>query len=520
MVGVVILPEKMIEKIKNRIVPEWKACFLAALLVGLLAHLYKITNWLPNWDSLVFRYDAQNMIEIGRWFLPVVCSFSSFYDLPFLNGLLAILLHALGAVCICKIFDVKKSITAALIGAIVISFPTVTSVLMYNYVADGYAFSFLLSGLAAMYLTREKPRYIVSIILLTLSVGIYQAYMSVSFTLVLLHLIDELIFKKKEALYLFLKSLKILISCIIAVALYYLIMMLVVKVSKTELIEYQGFGSAVSLSGLRLADSLYVIWHSFFDYFFDFTKGACVYNVLNCIVFFVAAIGYFISAVKNKAFLPFYKGLLLIIYVILLPVASVALAIINPAVDYHNLMKMGYCVFYILFIILYDKTDKEKKLANVKSWVICITAFMLIANQVVIANVSYHKGQMAYEKSFGTLVRIADRIEQTEGAEDCGKILVIGALENSEAYSDNLPPDMTGITEGYILRADDETVKQSVLCSALNDYCEKEYKFVSGEAKKALMKKEEISKMATWPKKDSVKVVDNIIVIKLGTESE
>ena len=83
MAGVVNMPEKALKKINDSILPQWKVCFLAALIVGLVAHLYKITSWIPNWDSLVFRYDSQNMIALGRWFLPVVCSLTSFYDLPF-----------------------------------------------------------------------------------------------------------------------------------------------------------------------------------------------------------------------------------------------------------------------------------------------------------------------------------------------------------------------------------------------------------------------------------------------------
>ena len=149
------MPEKVLKKINENILPQWKICFFAAFLVGVLAHLYKIVNWLPNWDSLVFRYDSQNMIALGRWFLPVVCSFSSFYDLPFLNGIIAIVFHGLGAVCICKILNVQKKITAFLIGAVVVSFSTVTSVMMYNYVADGYSIAFFLSTLAAFCMTKE-----------------------------------------------------------------------------------------------------------------------------------------------------------------------------------------------------------------------------------------------------------------------------------------------------------------------------------------------------------------------------
>ena len=145
MAGVVKVPEQVFEKIKKNISVQWKTCFVSALIAGLVAHAYKIANWLPNWDSLVFRHDPQNMVALGRWFLPVVCAPSSFYDLPWLAGLIALLLHGLGAVCICKMFGVRKNITAALIGAAVITFPTVTSVLTYNYVADGYAVAFLLS---------------------------------------------------------------------------------------------------------------------------------------------------------------------------------------------------------------------------------------------------------------------------------------------------------------------------------------------------------------------------------------
>ena len=189
------MPEQIINKIKKSILPQWKVCFISALIMGLIAHLYKITNWLPNWDGLVFRYDAQNMISMGRWFLPVVCAPSSFYDLPFIAGLMAIIFHGLGAVCICKMFGVRKNITASLIGALVATFPTVTSVMMYNYVADGYALAFLFSCVAAMLVTKKKPCYIGSIVLIALSAGIYQAYITVTIMLLLLSLILDVLYK-------------------------------------------------------------------------------------------------------------------------------------------------------------------------------------------------------------------------------------------------------------------------------------------------------------------------------------
>ena len=75
---------------------------------------------------------------------------------------------------------------------------------------------------------------------------------------------------------------------------------------------------------------------------------------------------------------------------------------------------------------------------------------------------------------------------------------------------------MTGTTDGFILRADDEIVGQSVLCSALNDYCGKNYRFVSGEEKIKLIENIGEKSMSNWPAKDSIFVTDNVVVVKLG----
>ena len=511
------MPEEFINKIKKSIPLSSKSCFASALLFGLIAHIYKLTNWLPNWDSLVFRYDPQNMVAMGRWFLPVVCAPSSFYDLPWLAGLLALLFHGLGAVCICRMFRVQKNTTAALIGAAVITFPTVTSVLMYNYVADGYAFAFLLSCVAAMLLVSEKPKYIGSAVCITLSAGIYQAYITVTIMLLLCYLILEAMREDTQAGRLIVKSLKILATGICGMALYYLVMVMILKVSGTALLDYQGMSSAASFTGIHFLGILYTIKHSFTDYFFDFSNGITVFGVLNCMIFAVTAVMYLLDILRRRTSPA--KLILLFVYVIFLPVGASVLALINSDVDYHNLMKMGFFVFYLFFILQYEKSDyKLPKLNAAKAWVILGITSALVFQYIVIANVCYHKLNIAYEKSYGVLIRIADRIEQTEGADGCDRILVIGALADSEAYSVNLPPDMTGVTDGYIVRADDEIVGQSVLCSALNDYCGTDYTFLAGEEKAALVAKLAHEDIGIWPEANSIFISNGVIVIRLGNE--
>ena len=515
------MPEKVLKKLNLHILPQWKTCFFAALVVGLIAHLYKITNWLPNWDSLVFRYDSQNMIGLGRWFLPVVCSFSSFYDLPFLNGIIAIVFHALSAVCICRILHVQENITAFLIGAIIVSFPTVTSVMMYNYVADGYSIAFFLSTLAAWYMTKEKPRYILSALLITLSTGIYQAYITVTIMLILLKLIDEIIYDHISYRIVLRKSVSMLLTGILGIALYSIILKAILSIFSVGLLDYQGINASASLSEIDLRASMYAIKETFMNCFFDVSEGINVYLFLNIFVLIFTLLHYLKYIVINKLYKNYANLIMVVILSVMLLFGAGALAFINSGIDYHNLMLMGYVVFYLFFVILYERgAHHDERHRHVKCWMILLASLVIVANQVVISNVSYHKAQMAYEKSYGVLIRIADRIEQTQGAENCNKILVIGALDNSEAYSVNLTPDITGITDGYIIRADDETVGQSVLCSALSDYCEKDYEFISGEEKKNLVQREDVRAMEKWPANDCVAIVDDTVIIKLGTEGE
>lgn len=515
------MPEKALKKLHERVLPQWKICFFAGLLVGFLAHLYKITNWIPNWDGLVFRYDAQNMLALGRWFLPVVCSFSSFYDLPFLNGLIAIIFHALGAVCICRILNIQKKITAFLIGAVIVSFPAVTSVMMYSYVADGYSIAFFLSTLAALFMTKEKPGYVPAAVLIALSTSIYQAYITVTIMLVLFKLIDDVIYHRTDVGVVLKKSAFMLLSGILGLALYGIILKVLLTILSVDLLDYQGIASSASSLPIDLPASLYVVKETFLTCFFDWSNGANVYVCLNAFVL-IATLAYSLLYVaKSKLYQKPASIITLLILCALLIIGAGALAFINAGVDYHNLMRMGYAVFYLFFLSLYERgTDTNEKHTCIKCWLVFLTGLTLIANQVVIANASYHKAQMAYEKSYGVLIRIADRIEQTPEAEECDRLLVIGALDNSQSYSVNLPPKITGITDGYILRADNEVVNQSILCSALSDYCEKNYVFVSGGEKEAMVQRADIQAMGTWPASDCIAVIDNTVIIKLGSEGE
>ena len=224
---------------------------------------------------------------------------------------------------------------------------------MYNYVADGYAIAFLLSCMAVMFLVEEKPRYIVSVLCITLSAGIYQAYVTVTVMLLLCHLILDTMRKETKIVHLIIKSLKFLATGMIGMILYYLILTVLLKITNTELLDYQGVSNALTISGMNIYAALYTIKCSFMDYFFDFSNGISVFGLLNCLIFAVTVVMYLADVIKGRISIP--KLLLIAFYGIFLPIGASVLALINSEVDYHNLMKMGFLVFYLFLILQYEK---------------------------------------------------------------------------------------------------------------------------------------------------------------------
>ena len=102
--------EGLIRFYHTKIKREWKMAFAVAFFCGLLIHIYKFTNTLPGHDSLFNVYSSQNMAKSGRWFLAIACGFSSYFDLPWIDGLFSLFWIAVTAVLIVDLFRMENPV--------------------------------------------------------------------------------------------------------------------------------------------------------------------------------------------------------------------------------------------------------------------------------------------------------------------------------------------------------------------------------------------------------------------------
>lgn len=59
-------PYQLLSNLKNKIKKEWKLAFIATVLIGILVHLFAITNILPNHDGINNIFATQDNVKLGR----------------------------------------------------------------------------------------------------------------------------------------------------------------------------------------------------------------------------------------------------------------------------------------------------------------------------------------------------------------------------------------------------------------------------------------------------------------------
>ena len=147
----------------------------------------------------------------------------------------------------------------------------------------------------------------------------------------------------------------------------------------------------------------------FVDFFFDFSGGFSLFFLLNGAILLLLAVLITSSILRMRIWKERYSFVLLLVCMGLMPFAATAVYFGNANLDYHNLMLSAYGLVYIFLLLFYERCLGERKWYTCAGqWMILLLTALTVYNFSVIANVSYHKMQMAYEKSYGAALQIAD----------------------------------------------------------------------------------------------------------------
>ena len=298
----------LIELYKKKVNRAWKIAFWATCILVFMIHAYRFTNPLLNHDALYNYYSSQHMVESGRWLLSLACGFSSFFNLPWLIGVISIIFIALTSVVIVDVFKLKNPVLIVIVGGLLVSFPAITDTFNFEYTADGYMIAMFLAALSVRLSVFEEGRIrrlFLSAVCICCTCAIYQAYVSFALILALSYFIVEIFDGKRSA-----KDCgrwigrQILIYAA-ALAAYYAIWRLSLRLAHVEATTYQGVDQLGQMSLQSIKQAAVSSLVSFARFFLEWNfveHGLTAWNLLNILFVLFACFVVIVSIYKSKVY--------------------------------------------------------------------------------------------------------------------------------------------------------------------------------------------------------------------------
>lgn len=491
---------------------------IATFLFGILVHAFKFLNYLPNHDSMYNFYSNQNVLASGRWFLSIACGLSSYFDLPWINGILSLFWISISTILIVSLFEIRSKISILVLSALFVSFPSVTEIFFFGFTADGYMLSLLLSVLGVYVLrfgNKSIKHYIISVLCMCLACGIYQAYISFSLVLGITYIVFCLLKKdniKLKSFWIWL--LKYALCSVCALILYYAVWKICMAVQGVTPTSYQGI-DAVGFSGIEnLVIGLKNGLKALFLFFCErniFERGVNLYGILNVVVFLALLITLLLSIKKSRLYKKKGKLLLLILCLAITPFFVIIWSFTSANVDYAGRMLHSLVIILALPVILIESFI-TRKIANT---IVCVF-LIVVVNYAVSANIAYYYLGMEYENSYAEAIEMRDEIEKAKlqyGYDE--KVMIIGNRTDRVALDDNGPAGKIHLFSNQIEKSLllDSTHVIEFLKNVLyynTDFTRDK------DLLHSVMDNDKFRSMPCWPEPGSIDEFDNTIVVKLS----
>lgn len=508
---------------QTKVKKEYKFAFFSTLLIALLIHLYKFVNTLPNHDSVYNYYSDQNILGSGRWALSMACGISSYYDLPWVIGLFSCVFIALTVVVIVALFKMKNPVLIGLTGALLASAPATTETFFFLFTADGYMISMFLAALGVYYTRVEetrKSRWLLSGVCICVSCGIYQAYVSFALVLAVCYFLDALLDNRYSKEQCFKWILRQVIVYGISLAVYFVIWKLCMRFSGTVANDYQGISEVGKISVGLLVNGLKNAIATSLLYFIQwniFEHGLTLYIVLNLLTL-AALAGILIAAILKSGLVKrAWAAMLLVLCLLAIIPFGCMWHFTSDQVEYRAIMLQCYTLLFVLTAVLFEKWAKKPAVKDLVGLLLALVVF----NNALCANACYFYLHFCYERTYAEGVEMMIDIHNLQDEYEFDKIVVIGSRV-PELRIENIDPEtgkILGAGKFYVLS---RIMQKSLLFDdvhvrlILDANYGLELEEPTPEVRNALLEREEVKEMGSWPANDSMKVFDDVLVIKFS----
>lgn len=522
----ILMPDKAVEHLWKKVPEHIKLAFVSAFVLGLVTHLYMFANKLPNHDDTHHLFQADYGTPSGRWFLPTVLSWDGNFSMPWLIGILGLFCLALTTCLVVALFRIKRPLGIIVTAGLLVSFPSVAATYTYMFTADAYFFGLFLAALGA-YCT-DRFTYVgipLGIVLICLSLGIYQSYYPVAIVLLVGALLFETMAKDLDFGKLFLKGVKMVGVLLLAMASY--MAMVRVTTRDTGLADYMGISSMGQIEPADLPQLLLKCYTEYESYFLMKDGGFYDQGIYFGIVpyLLIAALACTLILLLLVLFerkLGVARTLLVLVLVAIYPLAADMIHVmIAGSNEIHQLMLYGVVFVLVLPVALASYAADHVGEAHPTSvgvqaglsWFLMLTMMITSFSYMVADNKAYLKMEVAFDQIYAYSNRLITAVENTEGYYIGMPVALIGQTRESDELR-NADLESIGIT-GAVTASNIRT--NYTFDAFLNRYCGMANPIYLDHMalNKKLANTDTVIEMPIYPQKGSIKVVDDVMVVKM-----
>lgn len=391
---------------------------------GMIAHGYVFLHSSFSHDSLN-EFNAAVFgnvwkIQLGRIFVPMYRTVTrTSMTFPWLIGLISLLWISFAVFFVIKLFRIQSRIIICLTsGVFVTNLSIIATAATYIHDLDSNMFALLMSVIAVFLWNKYKKGFFFGIFFVTVSLGLYQSYISVTITLILIVLIMELL-NYKSFSKVFLKGMKGIMMLSGGGAVYLLAIKAWHYIGNISLVSGK-YNSLVTAKTISLSELPGKVIESYVKTIEIFLTASMSYpknfvKAINILIIAIVCILIIYQLWKRK--IPIKEKLLTISLAAILPLGMNISYILAGGMS-HDLMHFALWLTYLLVLLLVcgrkcleERKNKFQKFVN---YGIVFLIFIILWGNVQTANAAYLKKDLEQEANLALFTRILYRMEEHE----------------------------------------------------------------------------------------------------------
>lgn len=511
-------PNELFLKVKKNITKNDIFIILVVLVLGIINNFsFFITEGIaPDaLSSADFNIAGNWEIKLGRFGIKYINLLRYGLVNKFIIVFISLIFLALAVVVISRIFEIKNKTAIAIIAAIVAVAPQFTETYFFIYCADAYAFAFLTSTLTVFFLKKaenKKWNYLIACLCTIITCSMYQAYLGVILGLFVIYTISQFL-REKNVKDILLEVLKDIVTIGIGIIIYYLILKVILAILGLSLASYKGADSLGINTIKALPKSIIQTYRDFYNFFFTnkIIRNSYYKRMqINSALFMISLIGLILNFVSMKGNKKILRIVLTILAIITFPIVVSIMDLIAPSTTVNLVTGPGIITSVVLMIVIYNNL-KNNSINNIIKY-LCIILITILTNSFIIQNTyTYMNRQETFRNYYTVANDIYGKATSLEDYSTTKKWLFSDVIKFK---ANNLEK-----TNGFI-SYDNETWNNynRILQNYrfFDKYLGVKIKICSKDEYDSIVKSDEFKNMPIYPNNGSIKIINNIIVIKIS----